>query len=115
MPSSPVAARERTPDAPRAERASPPKKPAAERGGAGPRLYYDLAAVAFCSLGLLLGLGLVAPGATGWFGRFLEMATRLFVGQVVFVAPLALVAAGVALAADYRRTLKPATLLGMAG
>lgn len=116
MARAPVAARERVPEGPRAEKpATPRNKVAAERGGAGPRLYSDLAAVALCSLGLLLGLGLAAPGATGWFGRFLEMGIRLLVGQAVFVAPFALVAAGVALAADYHRTTRPATLLGIAG
>jgi S-DNA-T family DNA segregation ATPase FtsK/SpoIIIE len=71
--------------------------------------------VALCALGLLLGLGLVSPGATGWFGRFLEMGIRLLVGQAVLLTPFALVAAGVALAADYHRTTRPATLFGLAG
>src|SRR5436190_4239761 len=101
--------------APRSSPRTAPSSKALDRGAGNPRLYYDLAAVGLCSLGLLLGLGLIRPGSTGACGRALEMAIRLFVGQAVYLAPLALIAGAIALAADYRRTTQLTALLGVTG
>src|SRR5262249_38049659 len=101
--------------APRSPARLAPSSKALDRAAGNPRLYYDLTAVGLCSLGLLLGLGLLRPGSTGACGRVLEMAIRLFVGQAVYLAPAALIAAAVALAADYRRSTQLTTLVGVAG
>lgn len=110
-----IAPRETSFDRPAATLMPRPSSSALERKGGNPRLYYDLAAVALCAAGLLLGIGLLKRGATGPVGRFFELATRLFTGHVVYLMPVLLLAAGVALAADYRRTTRLNTLLGAGG
>jgi S-DNA-T family DNA segregation ATPase FtsK/SpoIIIE len=94
-----------------------PRSATASHEGAAPnpRLYYDLTAVGLCAMGLLVGLGLIRPGSTGALGRVLELAMRLLVGQVIYFLPGLLIVMGIALAADYRRTTRVTTLLGVGG
>jgi S-DNA-T family DNA segregation ATPase FtsK/SpoIIIE len=94
---------------PRSERPGTKEKAPTRSTG---RLRLDLTAIGLCLLGALLGLALYRPGSAGGVGVFLVHFIRLWMGHVVYVAPLLFVAAGTMLAFDYRRATNAQMLWG---
>jgi DNA segregation ATPase FtsK/SpoIIIE, S-DNA-T family len=72
-------------------------------------------AIGLCLVGILLALGLYKPGSAGGVGAFLVHFIRFWAGHVVYVAPLLLFGAGLALALDFRRATDGQMVAGVTG